>query len=463
MGQIIDNRYQIIEKIGEGGMGAVYLAEDLRLRRKVAIKRLQLMGKQADLQHFQQRFEREALEMASFQHANIVHVYDYGHDDRGIYLVLEYMPGGTLSDRMQAGAVPVAEAVAIMLPLADALQAIHERERVHRDIKPSNILFDGYSKPKLADFGVVKLLAGQEGHTLTGTGAAVGTPAYMAPELIGGEASPATDQYALGMVLYELVTGKKPFLGRTPMETLFFQQTRPLPDPLTYNPHLPTWLCAALHTMLAKDPSARFAGMPAFMEALTAGSDTPPERQQITPPPPEPVAEMPQPLEEEHTFDLLSEIGAIPLINNSSKKKDQSQDTPKPQTSGNTKFITPKDEVGNYHGRTKAVNKNISINQHTIDKKEPQKRRSLQSLSQKVGIKMYIVMLIVCAILVIMLSIMAVLFGMRYLNRAEEIVAPTTTPNALVINQSMSEWQVFDEHNFLVFDILSDVTNQTIG
>jgi hypothetical protein len=200
------------------------------------------------------------------------------------------------------------------------------------------------------------LLAGQEGHTLTGTGAAVGTPAYMAPELIGGEASPATDQYALGMVLYELVTGKKPFLGRTPMETLFFQQTRPLPDPLTYNPHLPTWLCAALHTMLAKDPSERFAGMPALMEALTAGSDTPPERQQITPPPPEPVAEMPQPLEEEHTFDLLSEAPPV------------SQAT----------ILPPKKPVNENEKHT-----NIGLNPTRLTQSEPLPSRSFTGLRQE--------------------------------------------------------------------------------
>ena len=193
MDQTIDNRYRIIDKIGAGGMGAVYLAEDIRLRRKVALKRLSMIGIAGDMDLFVKRFEREALEMASFQHTNIVSVYDYGRDDEGVYLVLEYMSGGALTGQLQQGKMPVSMAVKILLPLAEALQAIHDQGRVHRDIKPANILFNAYEKPKLADFGVVKLLEQESGSTLTAAGAAVGTPAYMAPELISGDASPAVD------------------------------------------------------------------------------------------------------------------------------------------------------------------------------------------------------------------------------------------------------------------------------
>lgn len=252
MGQVIDNRYKIIKKIGEGGMGEVYLAEDTRLERQVAVKRLQLMGKRADLDMFKKRFERESKEMARFQHTNIVSVYDYGQDEEGIYLVQEFMPGGTLAERMRKGRIPTEEAVEIIIPIAKALQAIHDLDRVHRDVKPANILFDAYGVPKLADFGIVKLMEGEEGHTLTATGAVIGTPAYMAPELIGGEASPLTDQYALGVVLYEMVTGKKPFKGRTPMETMLMQQTKPLPDPHEYHPALESWMCDVLKKMLEK-------------------------------------------------------------------------------------------------------------------------------------------------------------------------------------------------------------------
>ena len=269
MPKIIDNRYQILEKIGEGGMGAVYLAEDTRLRRKVALKRLLFQGKPADEKQFQQRFEREALEMASFQHPNIVAVYDYGKDEEGIYLILEYMPGGSLSQKMRQR-LNISEIIDLLKPLCAALQAIHDRGRVHRDIKPANILFDAYGTPKLADFGVVKLLESQEEFTLTATGMAVGTPAYMAPELISGTATPAADQYALGIVLYELVTGKKPYHGRTPMETMLLQQTKPLPDPKQFQPDIPQWLCHILRRMLAKNPTDRFADMNAAIIALNS-------------------------------------------------------------------------------------------------------------------------------------------------------------------------------------------------
>ncbi|MEE4195927.1 MAG: SUMF1/EgtB/PvdO family nonheme iron enzyme [Anaerolineae bacterium] len=271
MGKVIDGRYEVIQKIGEGGMGAVYLAQDLRLKRKVAVKRLVFQGKPSNEEMFRQRFEREALAMANFQHPNIISVHDYGHDDEGVYLVIEYMSGGVLSHQMRKRRFRIDEAINILLPLADALQEIHDLGQVHRDIKPSNILFDKYGNPKLADFGVVKLLEGEEGFTLTATGMAVGTPAYMAPELIGGEASPATDQYALGVVLYELVTGKKPFKGRTPMETLTMQKYEPLPDPRSFDPELPGWICDVLQRVLAKDPTQRYTDMQQLTEVLRSG------------------------------------------------------------------------------------------------------------------------------------------------------------------------------------------------
>ena len=269
MGKVIDSRYQVLKKIGEGGMGVVYLAEDMRLERQVAIKRLQLLGKASDLKMFQKRFEREAKEMARFQHTNIVSVYDYGQDDEGVYLVLEYMPGGSLSQRMKQGHIAIDEAIEILQPLTEALQALHERELVHRDIKPSNILFDAWGKPKLSDFGVVKLVQGEESTALTATGTTVGTPEYMAPELIGGEVIPASDQYALGVVFYQMVTGQVPFEGRTPMETLFMQQTKKLPDPRTLNPELPNWVFTFLRVCLWKEPENRYENMQEFSRALT--------------------------------------------------------------------------------------------------------------------------------------------------------------------------------------------------
>lgn len=270
MGKPVYNRYKIIQRIGRGGMGSVDLAEDTRLDRQVAIKRLQLVAHADDLDIFYKRFEREAKVMAGFQHPNIVSVFDYGQDEEGVYLVLEYMPKGSLADAMRKRRFTIQEAIEVLLPLMEALQAIHQQGNVHRDLKPGNILFDKYGNPKLADFGVVKLLQGQD-MTFTPTGAAVGTPAYMAPELIGGEASPATDQYALGVMLYELATGKKPFKGRTPMETLTMQKYEPLPDPRSINPELPEWICNVICKTLAKEAKGRYEDIAQFAGVLKAG------------------------------------------------------------------------------------------------------------------------------------------------------------------------------------------------
>ena len=271
MGQMIDNRYEIIEQIGKGSMGGVFLAEDTRLKRKVAIKRLVVTDKQTDIEVFLQRFQREALEMAGFQHPNIVSVYDYGSDEEGVYLALEHMPGGVLTERIRKGAMTPAEAADIILPLADALQAIHDRGRVHRDVKPSNIMFDSYGNPKLADFGVVKLVESDNAEGLTVAGTTLGTPAYMAPELVSGQPLAQSDQYALALVCFELVTGRRPFTADNPLDMLSHQRNTPLPAPSSFQAGLPGWLDDMLEKALAKHPSGRYTDMRAFSEAFRQG------------------------------------------------------------------------------------------------------------------------------------------------------------------------------------------------
>jgi serine/threonine protein kinase len=265
---VIENRYTILEQIGTGGMGAVFLAEDTRLQRKVAIKRLVMNGHPMGMQQWIQRFEREALEMASFQHPNIVSVHDFGRDEQGMYLVLEHMAGGSLSDKLRFGRLPICTAVNILLPLADALQVLHDRKIVHRDVKPSNILFDAYGTPKLADFGMLKMLEHKNSSAVTATDLTVGTPAYMAPELIDAKTSPAIDQYALTVVLYEMVTGNRPYTGATPMATLIMQRYAILPDPLVLNPNLPEWVCAVIKKGMAKEPEQRYENMRRFADAI---------------------------------------------------------------------------------------------------------------------------------------------------------------------------------------------------
>jgi len=294
MGQMIDNRYEILEQIGKGSMGGVFLAKDTRLKRKVAIKRLVVADKQTDIEVFLQRFQREALEMAGFQHPNIVSVYDDGSDDEGVYLVLEYMPGGVLTERIRKGAMAPAEAAEIILPLAEALQAIHDRGRVHRDVKPSNIMFDSYGNPKLADFGVVKLVESDGSDGLTVAGTTLGTPAYMAPELVSGQPLAQSDQYALALVCFELVTGKKPFSADSPLDMLYHQRNTPLPAPSSFRSDLPAWLDDLLHKALAKQPSERFADMRSFIDAFHSGlqSDTGSTEQPPTMMPEEPPTQL---------------------------------------------------------------------------------------------------------------------------------------------------------------------------
>ncbi|MCD6475932.1 MAG: SUMF1/EgtB/PvdO family nonheme iron enzyme [Anaerolineaceae bacterium] len=265
--QIIDNRYRIIRKIGEGGMGMVYQAIDERLGREVAVKRLDILNNApGQVDQFVQRFQREAKTMAQFNHPNIVSVFDYGQDEEGLYLVIEYMPGGTLEEHM---GIPMTarEAAALLLPIANALNYVHERGIVHRDIKPANILFDVHNNPMLTDFGIVKLMDNSAA-ALTAAGGGVGTPTYMAPEQMTKDFDHRVDQYSLGIIFYELVTGKKPYQGDTPLKTLYMHANQILPDPRLCVPDLPQEACDLIRTSLAKKREDRYPSMIFFAHAL---------------------------------------------------------------------------------------------------------------------------------------------------------------------------------------------------
>jgi serine/threonine protein kinase len=269
-GKTID-RYQIIESIGQGGMASVYRAYDTRLSREVAIKfiRTDLFGP-AVLEELLKRFEREAKALAQFDHPHIIHVYDYGEYDDSPYLVMQFLPGGTLDSKMGA-AFGWQEAVDVMLPLAQALDYAHQREVIHRDIKPANILLSAEEQPKLTDFGIAKLLQSGGLTTLTETGATIGTPEYMSPEqAMGAPADHRSDIYSLGIVFYELVTGQKPFEADTPVVVIIKHINEPLPDPRDLAPDLPVAVEEVLRTALAKQPDDRFDDMTAFIDALEA-------------------------------------------------------------------------------------------------------------------------------------------------------------------------------------------------
>jgi eukaryotic-like serine/threonine-protein kinase len=266
IGQQID-RYRITDRLGMGGMAVVYKAYDTRLERDVALKLIRTTEiPESQHDRLMKRFEREAKAQARFDHNHIVTVFDYGAVESSPYLVMSYVPGGTLKEKT-GQPVDCHQAIQWLLPVADALAYAHKRGVIHRDIKPSNILFDEEGQPVLTDFGIAKILETDEA-TLTGTGLGVGTPEYMAPEQWQGKAFPATDQYALGVVLYELVTGQKPYSADTPAAVAIMQATEPLRAPSQLVGGVPEELEKVLYKALAKSPDDRYENMAAFQSAL---------------------------------------------------------------------------------------------------------------------------------------------------------------------------------------------------
>jgi len=272
-------RYRIIEKLGEGGMATVYRAFDSRLERDVAVKVIRRDAfSQEMIDRVLKRFEREAKTLAKLNHPNIVDIIDYGEFEGNPYLVMPYMPGGTLKSRL-GRAMDWQEAVRLLRPIATALAYAHEMGVIHRDIKPANILITASGEPKLTDFGIAKILEVQEGQTLTGTGVGIGTPEYMAPEQgMGHEIDARADIYSLGVVFYELVTGRKPFIADTPMAVVVKHLNDPLPRPSEFVTDLSEEVERIIYKTMAKDPTDRYQSMNGVISAFKAL-----ERAQVTP------------------------------------------------------------------------------------------------------------------------------------------------------------------------------------
>jgi eukaryotic-like serine/threonine-protein kinase len=261
-------QYHIIEQLGEGGMATVYKAYDTRLDCEVAIKFIRRDAVPAEM-HPQMflRFEREAKEMAKLSYPNIVHIRNYGEFEGSPYLVMEYIRGGTLKSKT-GKAIPYAEASKILAPIARALEYAHERGLIHRDVKPANILLSEKGIPMLSDFGIAKILEQEPGQTLTGTGMGVGTPEYMAPEQWLGKACEASDIYSLGVVFYELVTGRKPYTADTPNAIMLKHFSDPLPRPRQLRADLPEEVEHVVFSALAKEAGSRYGSMGEFAVAL---------------------------------------------------------------------------------------------------------------------------------------------------------------------------------------------------
>ena len=276
-GLTLDGRYQIEARIGEGGMGVVYRAHHRILEKKVAIKVLRpQVARDTTLL---ERFVTEAKAASRIRHPSIVDIHDFGTlPDGGAYFVMDYFAGPTLAQALrQSGPMPAARAVGIMMQLGRALAAAHERQVVHRDLKPDNIFVldeDGRADVvKIVDFGIAKLLSDDESsRRLTMAGAVFGTPEYMAPEQASGlpDLDHRVDIHALGAIFYELVVGKVPLQGRSPLETLAMQLRDPIVPPLTRRPEidLSPALEAIIMKALARDRNARHATMNEFIAEL---------------------------------------------------------------------------------------------------------------------------------------------------------------------------------------------------
>jgi serine/threonine protein kinase len=262
-------RYHILEQLGEGGMAIVYKAYDTRLETDVAVKVIRTENiLPSVLERALKRFEREAKSLAKLTHPNIVKVMDYGEFEGKPYLVLPYLPGGTLKKKL-GKPILWQEAVEMLLPIAEALDYAHSQKMVHRDVKPANILLTERGQPMLTDFGIAKVLDIEETMDLTGTSAAVGTPEYMAPEQATAKtADHRADIYALGIVLYEMITGRKPYTADTPMAILIMHARDPLPRPSKFISGTPDSVEKMLIKALAKTPDDRYQNMAEMVVAL---------------------------------------------------------------------------------------------------------------------------------------------------------------------------------------------------
>lgn len=259
-------QYILLEQLGEGGMAKVYNAFDSRMERNVAIK--VILPSKRSSQVFLEQFKMEARALANLTHTNIVKVLNYGVENEQPFLVMEYVPGGTLKDAMNQK-LPWQTAAGILAPIARALDYVHSQQIVHRDVKPSNILLQEDFRPMLSDFGILKLLEGKEEKVGSAIGVGVGTPEYMSPEQgMGREVDFRADIYSLGLVFYELVTGRKPFTADTPMAMVLKHVTDELPPPTRIDRKIPKFVEQAMLRAVHKKPEDRYTNMGEFADAL---------------------------------------------------------------------------------------------------------------------------------------------------------------------------------------------------
>jgi protein kinase-like protein len=267
-------QYEVQDFIGQGAMGVVYRAYHAQLERTGAIKVMQAITPDPDTVA---RFRREAQAIAKLRHPNIVDVYDFGEHNGTPYMIVEYIPGGSLAGRMQHGPLDVATSLRYLRGIAAGLDYAHNHGVVHRDVKPANVLMTNEESPVLADFGLAKLLEGSSLKSMTGV--TTGTPAYMAPEQVtGNKVGPPADRYSLATIAYEMLTGVIPFEGEPLMQLLYSQVHRMPPSASSRNPALSPEVDAVLNRGLAKDPAARWGSSTELVEALAGAVSAQPSK-----------------------------------------------------------------------------------------------------------------------------------------------------------------------------------------
>jgi beta-lactam-binding protein with PASTA domain/predicted Ser/Thr protein kinase len=264
VGRLLDQRYQVTRRLARGGMATVYEATDTRLDRTIAVKVMH--SGLAEDREFVARFIREARSAARLSHPNVVAVYDQGTDDGHVFLAMEYVHGRTLRDLLrEKQRLTPREACNVIEPVLAALEAAHRAGIVHRDVKPENVLIAEDGRVKVADFGLARAVS-----TTTTSGSLIGTVAYLAPEQVErGIADPRSDVYAAGIVLFELLTGSKPFSGDSPIQVAYQHVHRDVPPPSSLLPTLPPALDALVTGATRRDPDQRPRDASAFLAATT--------------------------------------------------------------------------------------------------------------------------------------------------------------------------------------------------